>query len=87
MAGQVQLYIYIYVTLPAGPHLKTNSGSTAIILVLMKLCKTNGKDASQEPVARYGHLTSRRSILLSGESSWLVIDEELLTEVTGNSAW
>ena len=45
--GQVQSYIYV--TLPAEPHLKTNSGSTAI-LALMKLCKTNGNDASQEPV-------------------------------------
>ena len=45
--GQVQSYVYV--TLPAEPHLKTNSGSTAI-LALVRLCKTNGKDASLEPV-------------------------------------
>lgn len=45
--GQVQSYVYV--TLPAEPRLKTNSDSTAI-LALVKLCKTNGKDASLEPV-------------------------------------
>jgi len=45
--GQVQSYIYV--TLPAESHLKTNQNLTAI-LALVALCKTNGKDASLEPV-------------------------------------
>ena len=44
--GQVQSYIYV--TLPAESHLKTNQNLTAI-LALVILCKTNGKDASLEP--------------------------------------
>jgi hypothetical protein len=45
--GQVQSYTYV--TLPAMPCLKTDRDSTAI-LALITLCKTNGKDASLEPV-------------------------------------
>jgi hypothetical protein len=45
--GQVQSYLYV--TLPAEPRLKTNSDSMAI-LVLVTLCKMNGKDVSVEPV-------------------------------------
>ena len=45
--GQVQLYIYV--TLPAEPCLKTSSDSMGI-LMLVKLCKTNGKDANLELV-------------------------------------
>ena len=41
--GQVQSYIYI--TLPAKPHLGINRNATAI-LALVKLCKTDGKDTS-----------------------------------------
>ena len=45
--GQVQSYVHV--TLPARPCLKTDRDSTAI-LALVKLCKTNGKDVSLEPV-------------------------------------
>jgi len=45
--GQVQSYIYI--TLPGEPCLKTSTDSMAILMLVM-LCKTNGKDASLEPV-------------------------------------
>ena len=45
--GQAQSYVHV--TLPARPCLKTDRDSTAI-LALVKLCKTNGKDASLEPV-------------------------------------
>ena len=45
--GQVQSYVYV--TLPAEPRLKTNSDSTAI-LALVKPCKTEGGDASLEPI-------------------------------------
>ena len=41
--GQVQSFIYV--TLPAKQHLKTDCDSTAI-LALVTLCKTDGKDAS-----------------------------------------
>ena len=45
--GQVQSYIHV--TLPAEPRLKTGTNSTALLALVM-LCKTNGKDASMEPV-------------------------------------
>ena len=45
--GQVQLYIYV--TLPAMPWLKINRDLTAI-LALVRLCKTDGQDASLTPV-------------------------------------
>ena len=45
--GQVQSYVYV--TLQAEQHLNTKCDSTAI-LALVTLCKTNGKDASLEPV-------------------------------------
>ena len=45
--GQVQCYVHV--TLPAKPRLNTKKDSTAI-LALVTLCKTNGKDASSEPV-------------------------------------
>ena len=48
--GQVQSYIYV--TLPATPHLKTDHDSPAL-LALVKLCKTDGEDgedASLTPV-------------------------------------
>ena len=44
-----QVQSYVYVTLPAEPHLKMKSDSTTI-LTLVKVCKTNGKDASLELV-------------------------------------
>lgn len=45
--GQIQSYIYV--TLPAKSHLRTDCDSTAI-LALVALCKTNGEDASLKPV-------------------------------------
>lgn len=45
--GQVQYYIHI--TLPAKPRLGLDRDATAI-LALVRLCKTNGKDASLGPV-------------------------------------
>ena len=45
--GQVQSYIYV--TLPAEPCLKTNH-NLPVILTLVTLCKTNGKDVSLAPV-------------------------------------
>ena len=44
-----QVQSFIYVTLPAERHLKTDCDSTAI-LALVTLCKTDGKDASLMPV-------------------------------------
>ena len=44
-----QVQCYVHVTLPAEPRLNTKKDSTAI-LALVTLCKTNGKDASSEPV-------------------------------------
>jgi len=44
-----QVQSYIHITLLVKPHLKIMSHSMAIVM-LVKLCKMNGKDASLEPV-------------------------------------
>ena len=44
-----QVQSFIYVTLPAERHLKTDCDST-VILALVMLCKTDGKDVSFTPV-------------------------------------
>ena len=44
-----QVQSFIYVTLPAKQHLKTNRDSTAVLTLVM-LCKTDGKDTSLTPV-------------------------------------
>lgn len=45
--GQVQSYLHV--TLPAEPRIETRRDSTAI-LALVRLCKTDGEDASLVPV-------------------------------------
>ena len=91
--GQVQSYIHV--TLPAEPCLKTNHDSP-VILALVTLCKTNGKDASLAPVwyqemgkVRAFDITTIDCVIgrVKVGNHWGIIDRSLGSQCTIHGLW